>query len=81
MFVVRKELEQTLPKTACPGACRPGQGLPSDLLKDSLCLHLVVIDCVFRRSQGLWDGPAQDSMPRACHRELDALKYPILSVS
>ena len=34
-------------KTFWPRACRPGQGLPSDLLKDSLCLHLVVIDCMF----------------------------------
>ena len=34
-------------KDSMPRACRPGQGLPSDLLKDSLCLHLVVIDCVF----------------------------------
>ena len=50
---------------------RSGQGLPSDLTNDSLCLHLV---------EGLWDDPAQDSMPRACRCELDALKYPILSV-
>ena len=26
------------------GSSRRGQGLPSDLPKDSLCLHLVVID-------------------------------------
>ena len=35
-----------LAKDSMPRACRPGQGLPSDLLKDSLCL-LVVIDCMF----------------------------------
>ena len=34
-------------KDRMPRACRPGQGLPSDLPKDSLCLHLVVIDCMF----------------------------------
>ena len=55
-------------KDSMPRACCRGQGLPSDLPKDSLCLHLVVIDCMF------------DSMPRACRCELDALKYPILSV-
>ena len=33
-----------------------------------------------RRSQGAGTDPAKDSMPRACRRELDALKYPILSV-
>ena len=77
MFVVRKEPEQTLPKTACPEH-RRGQGLPSDLPKDSLCLHLVVIDCKFvvRKVFGM-------TLPKtACpgHAiELDALKYPILS--
>ena len=34
-------------KDSMPRACRRGQGLPSDLPKDSLCLHLVVIDCMF----------------------------------
>ena len=34
-------------KDSMPRACRRGQGLPSDLPKDSLCLHLVVIDCKF----------------------------------
>ena len=34
-------------KDSMPRACRRGQGLPSDLPKHSLCLHLVVIDCKF----------------------------------
>ena len=34
-------------KDSMPRACCRGQGLPSDLPKDSLCLHLVVIDCIF----------------------------------
>ena len=34
-------------KDSMPRACCRGQGLPSDLPKDSLCLHLVVIDCMF----------------------------------
>ena len=34
-------------KDSMPGAFRRGQGLPSDLPKDSLCLHLVVIECKF----------------------------------
>ena len=66
-------------KDSMPRACRRGQGLPSDLPKDSLCLHLVVIDCKFvvRKVFGM-------TLPKtACpgHAiELDALKYPILSV-
>ena len=82
VYVRRSQGPGTDPaKDSMPRECRRGQGLPSDLPKDSLCLHLVVIDWLYvRRSQGLWDDPAQDSMPRACRRELDALKYPILSV-
>ena len=34
-------------KDSMPRACRRAQGLPSNLPKDSLCLHLVVIDCMF----------------------------------
>ena len=34
-------------KDSMPRACCRGQGLPSDLPKGSLCLHLVVIDCMF----------------------------------
>ena len=34
-------------KDSMPRACCRGQGLPSDLPKDSLWLHLVVIDCMF----------------------------------
>ena len=34
-------------KDSMPRACCRGQGLPSDLPKDSLCLHLVVSDCMF----------------------------------
>ena len=34
-------------KDIMPRACRHGQGLPSNLPKDSLCLHLLVIDCMF----------------------------------
>ena len=40
-----------------------------------LCFRVYV-----RRSQGAGTDPAQDSIPRACHRELDARKYPILFV-
>ena len=36
-----------LTKDSMPRACRRGQGLPSNLPKHSLCLHLVVIDCMF----------------------------------
>ena len=60
-------------KDSMPRACRRGQGLPSDLPKDSLCLHLVVIDflLVVRNVFGR-------TLP--CRRELDALKYLILAV-
>ena len=79
MFVVPKDLEQTLPKTACPGHAVVGKVFLVTSPKTGLfafgCYWLYV-----RRSQGLWDDPAQDSMPRACRRELDALKYPILFV-
>ena len=48
-IVVRKDLEQTLPKTSCPGHAVVGKVClvtsPKD--SDSLCLHLVVIDCIF----------------------------------
>ena len=72
VYVCRSQGAGTDPaKDSMPRACRCGQGLPSDLTNDSLCLHLV---------EGLWDDPAQDSMPRACRCELDALKYPIFSV-
>ena len=47
MFVVRKEAGTDPAKDSMHRACRRGQGLPSDLPKDSLCLHLVVIDCKF----------------------------------
>jgi len=40
-------------KDSMPRACRRGQGLPSDLPKDSLCLHLVVIDCIVRKVFGM----------------------------
>ena len=80
VYVRRSQGAGTDPaKDRMPRACPRGQGLPSDLPKESLsafgCYWLYV-----RRSQGLWDDPAQDSMPRACRRELDVLKYPILSV-
>ena len=46
MFVVRKELEQTLPKTECPGHALVGKVCLVTSPK-SLCLHSVVIDCMF----------------------------------
>ena len=80
VYVRRSQGAVTDPaKDSMPRACRRGQGLPSDLPKDSLCLHLVVIDCKFvvRKVFGM-------TLPKtACpgHAiELDALKYPILSV-
>ena len=80
VYVRRSQGAGTDPaKDSMPRACRRGQGLPSDLPKDSLCLHLVVIDCKFvvRKVFGM-------TLPKtACpgHAiELDALKYPILSV-
>ena len=79
VYVRRSQGAGTDPaKDSMPRACRRGQGLPSDLPKDSLCLHLVVIDCKFvvRKVFGM-------TLPKtACpgHAiELDALKYPILS--
>ena len=48
VYVRRSQGAGTDPaKDSMPRACRRGQGLPSDLPKDSLCLHLVVIDCMF----------------------------------
>ena len=48
VYVRRSQGAGTDPaKDSMPRACRRGQGLPSDLPKDSLCLHLVVIDCKF----------------------------------
>ena len=48
VYVRRSQGARTDPaKDSMPRACRRGQGLPSDLPKDSLCLHLVVIDCKF----------------------------------
>ena len=48
VYVRRSQGAGTDPaKDSMPRACRRGQGLPSDLPKDSLCLHLVVIDCRF----------------------------------
>ena len=48
VYVRRSQGAETDPaKDSMPRACRRGQGLPSDLPKDSLCLHLVVIDCKF----------------------------------
>ena len=48
VYVRRSQGAGTDPaKDSMPRACRCGQGLPSDLPKDSLCLHLVVIDCKF----------------------------------
>ena len=48
VYVRRSQAAGTDPaKDNMPRACRRGQGLPSDLPKDSLCLHLVVIDCKF----------------------------------
>ena len=48
VYVRRSQGAGTDPaKDIMPRACRRGQGLPSDLPKDSLCLHLVVIDCKF----------------------------------
>ena len=45
VYVHRSQEAGTDPaKGSMPRACRRGQGLPSDLPKDSLCLHLVVID-------------------------------------
>ena len=44
MFIVRKKLEQTLPKAACPGHAVVGKVCLVTSPKDSLCLHLVVID-------------------------------------
>ena len=80
VYVRRSQGAGTDPaKDSMHRACRRGQGLPSDLPKDSLCLHLVVIDCKFvvRKVFGM-------TLPKtACpgHAiELDALKCPILSV-
>ena len=79
VYVRRSQGAGTDPaKDSMPRACPRGQGLPSDLPKDSLCLHFVVIDCKFvvRKVFGM-------TLPKtACpgHAiELDALKYPILS--
>ena len=48
VYVRRSQGAGTDPaKDNMPRACRPGQGLPSDLPKDSFCLHLVAIDCKF----------------------------------
>ena len=48
VYVRRSQGAGTDPaKDSMPRACRRGQRLPSDLPKDSLCLHLVVIDCMF----------------------------------
>ena len=48
VYVRRSQGAGTDPaKDSMPRARRRGQGLPSDLPKDSLCLHLVVIDCMF----------------------------------
>ena len=48
VYVRRSQGAGTDPaKDNMPRACRRGQGLPSDLPKDSLCLHLVGIDCKF----------------------------------
>ena len=46
VYVRRSQGAGTDPaKDSMPRACRPGQGLPSDLPKDSLCLHLVETLC------------------------------------
>ena len=48
VYVRRSQGAGTDPaKDSMPRACRRGQGLPSDLPKDRLCLHLVVSDCKF----------------------------------
>ena len=48
VYVRRSQGAGTDPaKDSMPRACRRGQGLPSDLPKDSICLNLVVIDCKF----------------------------------
>ena len=48
VYVRRSQGAGTDPaKDRMPRACRRGQGLPSDLPRDSLCLHLVVVDCMF----------------------------------
>ena len=48
VYVRRSQGAGTDPaKDSMPRACCRGQGLPSDLPKDSLCLHLVVSDCMF----------------------------------
>ena len=48
VYVRRSQGPGTDPaKDSMPRECRRGQGLPSNLPKDSLCLHLVVIDCKF----------------------------------
>ena len=48
VYVRRSQGAGTDPaKDSMPRAFRRGQGLPSELPKDSLCLHLVVIDCMF----------------------------------
>ena len=48
VYVCRSQGPGTDPaKDSMSRACRLGQGLPSNLPKDSLCLHLVVIDCMF----------------------------------
>jgi len=48
VYVRRSQGAGTDPaKDSMPRACRRGQGLPSGLPNDRLCLHLVVIDCMF----------------------------------
>ena len=48
VYVRRSQGAGTDPaKASMPRACHRGQGLPSDLPKHSLCLHLVVIDSKF----------------------------------
>ena len=44
---------------------------PTECQPDLLSKHFIAMKA---------SNAAQDSMPRACHRELDSLKYPILSV-
>ena len=81
VYVRRSQGAGTDPaKDSMPRACRRGQGLPSDLPKDSLCLHLVVIDCKFVVRKVFGMTLPKTACPGACSRELDALKYPILSV-
>ena len=60
MFVVRKELEQTLPKTACPGHAVVGKVcLVTSPKTVFVCIWLLVIVCSsFARSLG-WPCPRQ----------------------